>query len=95
MSPPERRVAAGLVEDALGEVFDPAVVAGLREDSPLSVLGMSPADAVCLADAIGAAAERVGLSCVLDDADFATEDDLTVADLVDAVTRRLDGEAAP
>ncbi len=92
---PEHRVAAGLVEDALGEVFDPGVVAGLREDSPLSALGMSPADAVCLADAVGTMAERAGLTCALDDADFVTEGDLTVADLVGTVLGRLTGEERP
>jgi enoyl reductase-like protein len=92
---PDRRVAAGLVEDALGEVFEPALVSRLREDSPLSVLGMSPADAVSVADAIAAAAGRAGLSCALDDADFITEEDLTVADLVEAIMRALDEEATP
>ncbi len=79
----EHRVAAGIVEDALTSVFDPAVVRGLREDSPLAAVGMMPADAVCIADAVAVAAERVGLVCHLDDAAFATAQ--SVADLVRAV----------
>jgi hypothetical protein len=89
----ERRLAAGIVEDALAAVFDPAVVRRLREDSPLSVLGMTVADAVCVSDALGAAADSAGLSCDLGDADFA--DAVTVADLVAAVQagaqRRAEG----
>jgi hypothetical protein len=88
-------MAAGLVEDALSEVFDATVVAGLREDSPLSTLGMVPADAVCIADAVAAAASRAGQACSLGDADFVVEADLTVADLVEAVLRHLDDEATP
>jgi len=88
----DRRTVAGLVEDALGEVFEPTVVAGLREDSPMSTLGMTPADAISIADAVALAAQRSGLTCLLDDADFVVEGDLTVADLVDAVMRQLDGE---
>ena len=87
----EHRVAAGIVEDALASVFDPAVVRGLREDSPLAAVGMTPADAVCIADAVAAVAERAGLACHLDDADFATA--RSVADLVSAVEAAARPEA--
>lgn len=79
----DRRLAAGIVEDALAAVFDPAVVHQLREDSPLSVLGMTASDAVCISDAVGDAADAVGLACDLGDADLGAAG--TVADLVAAV----------
>ncbi len=79
----ERRIAAGIVEDALSAVFSPEVVRGLREDSPLSGIGMAPADAVCIADAVAAAADQAGLVCQLADDDFTAAH--TVADLVSAV----------
>jgi hypothetical protein len=82
----DRRVAAGVVEDALAAVFDPAVVRQLREDSPLTVLGMATADAVCVSDAIRDAAVGVGLDCGLGDGDLGGA--VTVADLVTAVQAR-------
>ncbi len=89
----DRRVAAGIVEDALAAVFDPAVVRQLREDSPLSVLGMTVADAVCVSDAVSSAASAAGLACHLGDTDLAGA--VTVADLVAAVQagaqRRTEG----
>jgi hypothetical protein len=91
--PIDRRLAAGIVEDGLAAVFDPAVVRQLREDSPLIVLGMTDADAVCVSDAVGIAAESAGLACVLGDSDLANA--VTVADLVAAVQagaqRRAEG----
>jgi hypothetical protein len=81
----DHREAARITESALGRVFDSEVVRRLREDSPLSVLGMVPADAVCVADAVATVADESGLACELDDADLA--DVLTVADLVRAVAR--------
>lgn len=84
--PIERRAAAGIVEDALAAVFDPAVVRQLREDSPLSVVGMTPADAVCVSDAIREAAAAAGLACHLGDADLVAAG--TVADVVAAVQAR-------
>ena len=83
MTAMDRRVAAGIVEQALGAVYDPSIVRTLREDSPLDVLGIRPADAVCIADAVHAAAPAFGAECVLDDADVVDVE--TVADLVDAV----------
>ena len=83
MSAPDRRAVALAVESALGAVFDPALVRQLREDSPLAVLGMVPADAVCIADAVAHEAERAGWSCDLGDADLSTVQ--SVADLVAAV----------
>jgi hypothetical protein len=79
----DRRAAASIVEDALGAVFEPAVVRQLREDSPLSMLGMVPSDAVCLSDAIAHAADAAGLECDLGDATLGGA--VTVADLVSAV----------
>jgi hypothetical protein len=79
----DRRIAAGIVEDALSGVFSPEVVRGLREDSPLAGIGMAPADAVCVADAVAAAADQAGLVCQLSDGDFTAAH--TVADLVSAV----------
>jgi hypothetical protein len=81
--PIDRREAAGVVEDALAAVFDPAVVRQLRADSPLSVLGMTTADAVCVSDAIRDAAEAVGFDCDLGDSDLGEA--ATLADLVAAV----------
>ena len=90
----DRRVAAGIVEDALAAVFDPGVVRQLREDSPLSVLGMTPADAVCVSDAVSDAAAASGLDCRLGDTDLGQAG--TVADLVAAVQaearRQVEGE---
>jgi hypothetical protein len=79
----DHRIAAGIVEDALSAVFSPEVVRGLREDSPISGIGMMPADAVCIADAVAAAADAAGLGCRLSDEDFTAVH--TVADLVSAV----------
>jgi hypothetical protein len=79
----DRRAAASIVEDALGAVFEPAVVRQLREDSPLSMLGMAPADAVCVSDAVAQAAGAAGLECQLGDAVLGGA--VTVADLVSAV----------
>jgi len=79
----QSRVAAAMVEEALGRVFDPAVVSGLREDSPLTVLGMAPADAVCVADALGDVAQERGLACDLGDADLSAAG--SVADLIRVV----------
>lgn len=89
----DHRTAAAIVEDALVAVYDAAVVRRLREDSPLEALGMSAADAICVADAVAASAVAAGHTCVLVDADFA--DAVTVADLVGRVQARADaGEAS-
>ena len=82
----ERRDAALIVEVALSTVFDPGLVRQLREDSPLSVLGMVPADAVCVADAVEQEAGRLGWVCRLGDDDLA--DAASVAELVTAVQER-------
>lgn len=79
----DRRDAALVVEAALSAVFDAALVRQLRADSPLSVLGVVPADAVCIGDAVGREADRLGWSCALGDAELA--DARTVEDLVGAV----------
>ena len=89
--PPDARTAAVLVEDALALIFPGDLVARLRPDSPLTAVGMTPADAVCVSDAVASLAERSGLSCRLTDADL--EGTTAVADLVDAVQRRLREEA--
>lgn len=89
----DRRAAAGIVEDALAAVFDPTVVRQLREDSPLTVLGMTTADAVCVSDAVGEAASAAGLDCDLTDSDLDAAG--AVADLIAAVqagaSRRTEG----
>lgn len=82
----DRRDAALIVEVGLTAVFDAGLVRQLREDSPLSVLGMVPADAVCVADAVEQEAGRLGWSCRLGDDDLAAA--VTVADLVTAVQQR-------
>lgn len=82
----DRRDAALIVEVALTAVFDAGLVRQLREDSPLSVLGMVPADAVCVADAVEEEAGRLGWTCRLGDDELA--DAATVADLVTAVQER-------
>ncbi len=88
----DRREAALVVQEALAAVLDPALVASLREDTPLAAAGMTPADAVCVADAAADAAARRGVTCALGDADFATV--VTVADLVEAVRGRAGGPGA-
>lgn len=77
--------AALVVEQGLAAVFDPGLVRQLREDSPLSSVGMVAADAVCLSDAIGGAAAAAGWRCALDDA--AWDGVETVGRLVEAVER--------
>jgi hypothetical protein len=85
----DRRTAGQLVEVALAAVFDVEAVQGLREDSPLSAVGMTSADLVSLADAIADASSARGRTCVLDDR--ALSDVVTVSDVIDAVTA-LGGE---
>jgi len=92
---PDYRTAAVIVEDALAMVFPADLVARLRPDSPLAGLGMTPADAVCVCDAVADVAGRAGLSCDLSDADLADADldgPRTVGDLVGTVLRRLSSE---
>ena len=84
----ERRDAALIVEAALCAVFDAGLVRQLREDSPLSVLGMVPADAVCVADAVEQEAGRRGWACRLGDDQLAGA--ASVADLVIAVQERAE-----
>lgn len=79
----ERTTHAAIAEEALRRVFDSQSVAGLREDSPLAMLGMTSADVVCLADAVARAAQERSVTCMLGDADLAGL--TTVADLIDAV----------
>jgi hypothetical protein len=90
-----RHDAAVVVEQSLARVFDPAVVARLREDSPLTSAGLTTADLVCVADAIAENAQVLGSACRLTDEDVA--DVATVADLIDAVQQRSaadDGEGS-
>ena len=84
----DRRLAGLLVQEALGAVVDPAIVATLREDSPLAAAGLSVTDAVCVADGVATAAADRGLACALTDDDLAGA--TTVADVVDAVVRRTE-----
>lgn len=81
----DRKDAAVIVEQALLAIFAADVVSGLREDSPLTALGMTDADAVCVADAVMVGATAMGWTCVLGDADLAGA--TAVADIIDAVAR--------
>jgi hypothetical protein len=87
-----RHDAASVVQEALVAVFDATAVGVLREDSPLSSLGFTDADMVCVADAIAAASSSRGVTCVLDDADLV--DVVTVADLIDAVVSHAEDPVA-
>jgi len=87
----QRRAAAGLAEAGLGSVVDPALVAGLREDSPLDAVGLAAADLVCLSDAVGQAAAARGLVCALDDGDL--DGVVTVADLVTVIAAAASSQA--
>jgi len=83
MAAVEHRTAAAIAEAALSTVFGASAVQALREDSPLSAVGLAPADLVCISDAVSDEAVRRGLTCVLDDADLGTV--TTVGDLVGVV----------
>ena len=83
----ERRTAAAICEQALAVVYGASTVATLREDSPLSAVGLVPADLVCLSDALAEAASTRGLRCVVDDSGF--EGTVTVGDLVSVVQGRI------
>ncbi len=87
----DRHAAASIAEAALRAVYDPEVVAGLREDSPLTVVALQPGDLVCLADAAVAAADERGLRLRIGDADLAHLS--TVADLIDAIAGPAGEEA--
>jgi hypothetical protein len=93
--PVDRRLAGRWVERALSAVFEPHAVAALREDSPLSAIGLTPADFVCVADVIADGAAASGRACVLDDGDV--EGVHTVGDLIDAALAKGNAEegAAP
>ena len=72
---------------ALSQVFDAWAVTSLRIDSPLTALGMVPADQVCLAEA-------VSRTCGVD----LTDDDFvrihTLGDLADALRAHGLGESS-
>lgn len=85
----DHRTAALIAQDALRAVFAPDAVAALREDSPLSALGLVPSDVVCVADAVAAGAVARGLTCRLVDADLDAV--ATVEDLVRAIAERCSG----
>ena len=87
---PDYRSAAGIVEDALSMVVDPGLVRTLRPDSPLSAAGLDAADAVCIADAVGIAAQRLGVGVELGDAEL--EQARCVDDLVRAVLASLEAQ---
>lgn len=93
----DRRLAGSLVEEGLAHVFPAELVGGLREDSPLAVLGLVPEDLVAVSDAVGAAAARRGVACRIGDADLiglvvddgGVRSGATVTDLVTATQRAL------
>jgi hypothetical protein len=95
LDPVDRRLAGRWVEQALSAVFEPQAVGALREDSPLSAIGLTAADFVCLADVIADGAAASGRTCVLDDGDV--EAVHTVGDLIDAALAKSNAEevAAP
>lgn len=83
------------VRRALAEVLEPTVVDHARADTPLfgagPGLGLTPGDAIALADAVQWQAQVRGADCVLVDADFAAvtgSAPLTLGGLVDAVVSR-------
>ena len=80
---PDRLAAAAAVKAALIAVFDAGPVSVVRADSPLSALGLTDADMVCVADAVTRETASWPAPCVLDDDDLAGV--ATVADLVNAV----------
>jgi len=83
---PDRLAAASAVKAALIAVFDTGPVSVVREDSPLTALGLTDADMVCVADAIARETAAWPVPCVLDDSHLAGVS--TVADLVTAVLGR-------
>ena len=80
-----------VTRDALTRVFGHTVVDQLRPDSPLmgtalvSSVGMAPADAIAVADAVQERAAREGALCLLGDDVFASDAEgdatITLADL--------------
>lgn len=80
------RTAAAIAEEALARVFGSSAVSGMREDSPLSAVGLALDDLVAFADAVDAAAAARGLDCPLGDPDLTGLS--TVADVVALVRGR-------
>ncbi|MBK9738700.1 MAG: hypothetical protein IPO93_04135 [Actinobacteria bacterium] len=80
----DHSTAALIAQDALRAVFDAQAVAALREDSPLSALGIADSDVVCIADAVAVGAVARGRECRLGDADL--DGVTTVADLVRTIS---------
>lgn len=79
-----RRESVALAVAALRRVFEPSVVAGIRDDTPLSSLGLADADMACLADAVHAAAREQGRTVLLGDREMDAV--VLVGDLVDAIS---------
>lgn len=92
-----------VTRDALSRVFGHTVVDQLRPDSPLmgtvlaSSIGMVPADAIAVADAIEQRAAREGALCLLGNDVFASDSEgdatMTLADLEAGVARAWIGGA--
>ncbi len=88
---PDPSLIRTVARDALTRVFGAVVVDPLRPDSPLigsglgSSLGMTPADAVAVADAVHQRAAREDAECWIDDEVFASDAEgdptVTLADL--------------
>lgn len=86
------------VRRALAEVLEPALVEHARADTPLfgagPGLGLTPGDAIAVADAVQRQAQEQGADCILVDADFPTSPGstaLTLGALVEAVESRWQG----
>ncbi len=92
-----------VTRDGLSRVFGHTVVDQLRPDSPLmgtvlaSSIGMVPADAIAVADAIEQRAAREGALCRLGDDVFVSDSEgdatMTLADLEAGVARAWMGGA--
>lgn len=91
----DRALVRTVAHDALTRVFGRTVVDPLRPDSPLmgtamaSSVGMVPADAIAVADAVQERAAREGARCVLGNDVFASDAEgdatVTLADLEEGI----------
>lgn len=92
-----------VAHDALVRVFGATVVDPLRPDSPLigsglsSSIGMRPADAIAVADAVQQRAAREGAECLLGNDVFSSDAEgdatVTLADLEAAIAAAWIGGA--
>lgn len=98
----DRALVRTVARDALTRVFGHTVVDQLRPDSPLigtamvSSVGMVPADAIAVADAVEQRAAREGARCRLGNETFASDAEgdatITLADLEAGIAAAWVGE---